>query len=100
MTRSYTEHVFNEISVVLEQGLAIFTWGDERISGVLALVFFLCVFVPVAFVPPPLFYKVFFTFPYIVDPRGRQTGVTSSTGCATRSERRSLVQNQRKNGRD
>jgi len=62
----YTEHVFNEVSVVLEQGLAIFTWGDERISGVLALVFFLCVFVPVALVPPPLFYKVFFTFPYIV----------------------------------
>ena len=87
MTRSYTEHVFNEISVVLEQGLAIFTWGDERISGVLALVFFLCVFVPVAFVPPPLFYKVFFTFPYIVDPRGRQTGVTSSTGCAARVPR-------------
>ncbi|KAH8053929.1 plant phosphoribosyltransferase [Aureococcus anophagefferens] len=69
----YTEHVFNEVSVVLEQGLAIFTWGDERISGVLALVFFLCVFVPVALVPPPLFYKVFFTFPYIVDPQGRQT---------------------------
>ena len=87
----YTEHVFNEVSVVLEQGLAVFTWGDERISGVLALVFFLCVFVPVAFVPPPLFYKVFFTFPYIVDPQGRRKGVTSSTGCP---ERRSLVRNQ------
>ena len=87
----YTEHVFNEVSVVLEQGLAIFTWGDERISGVLALVFFLCVFVPVAFVPPPLFYKVFFTFPYIVDPQGRQTGVKSSTGCVPRDDRSSKI---------
>ncbi|KAH8062827.1 hypothetical protein JL720_13198 [Aureococcus anophagefferens] len=60
------EYVFNECATVLEQGVGIFTWGDERITGFLTFAFFMCVFVPVAFVPPPAFYKGFFTFPYLV----------------------------------
>lgn len=60
------EYVFNECATVLEQTIGIFTWADERITGVLTFVFFVCVTVPVVFVPPPAFYKGFFTFPYIV----------------------------------
>ena len=94
----YTEHVFNEVSVVLEQGLAIFTWGDRaHLRRPRARLLPLRLRPRGLRAPAPLLQGLLH-----VSVHRRPPGPTNGCELFNRvcSERRSLVQNQRKNGRD